>query len=76
MGGDIGKAREQLLAALADPTYTREVVILTVGLLSLSAADQTFTNRAIPDNQFIYFLASVRTSFDRAGVRLRIVCNP
>lgn len=76
LGGDIGKAREQLLAALADPTYTREVVILTVGLLSLSAADQTFTNRAIPDNQFIYFLASVRTSFDRAGVRLRIVCNP
>jgi superfamily II DNA or RNA helicase len=74
--GGIVEARERLLAALADPTFTREVVILTVGLLSQSAADQAFKNRSVPDDQFIYFLASVRTSFDRAGVRLRVVCNP
>lgn len=74
-GGDIVAARDQLVAALADPAFTREVVILTVGLLSRDAADKAFVNRSVPDDQFIYFLASVRTSFDRAGVRLRIVCN-
>lgn len=75
-GLDIEGARNRLVAALGDPTYTREVVILTVGLLSETAAKKAFAKRSISDDQFIYFLASVRTNFDRAGVRLRVVCNP
>jgi hypothetical protein len=72
----ITAARERLIEALADPTFRREVVIQTAGLLSHQAAKDAFANRGVADQQFIYFLASVRTSFDRAGVRLRIVCNP
>lgn len=72
----IEAARERLIEALVDPTFQREVVIQTAGLLSYNAAKDAFANRGVADQQFIYFLASVRSSFDRAGVRLRIVCNP
>lgn len=75
-GMTIDAARDRLIEALADPTFQREVVIQTAGLLSHKAAKDAFANREVADQQFIYFLASVRTSFDRAGVRLRIVCNP
>jgi len=72
----IDAARDRLIEALADPTFRREVVIQTAGLLSHQAAKDAFANQSIADQQFIYFLAGVRTSFDRAAVRLRIVCNP
>lgn len=49
--------------------------MLTSGLLSARAAQAAFERRNNQDLQFLYFLASVRTSFDRAGVRYRIVCN-
>ncbi|MNI72063.1 hypothetical protein D3C73_1279830 [compost metagenome] len=75
-GMTIDAARDRLIEALADPTFQREVVIQTAGLLSHQAAKNAFANRKVADEQFIYFLASVRSSFDRAGVRLRIVCNP
>lgn len=72
------KAHERLIKALADPTYVKEIIVLTAGLLSASAAREAFEAdpREVRDLQFLYFLASVRTTFDRAGVRYRIVCNP
>ena len=41
----------------------------------VGAAQAAFERRNNQDLQFLYFLASARTSFDRAGVRYRIVCN-
>jgi hypothetical protein len=35
-----------------------------------------FQRRNLSDLQFLYHLARVRSAFDRAGVRLRVVCNP
>lgn len=64
-----------LLTALADPTYTKEIVMFTGGLLSQKKALATLTSNAQLDLQFLYFLAAVRSTFDRAGVRFRIVCN-
>ena len=72
----IAEARAALVRALSDPTYRKEVVMLTSGLLGTSAADTAFRRRNNQDLQFLYFLASARTSFDRAGVRYRIVYNP
>jgi hypothetical protein len=71
-------AHRHLTSALLDPGYTREVVVMTAGLLSKDAATQTFRSDDQTQNelQFIYFLGSVRTTFDRAGVRLRVVTNP
>jgi superfamily II DNA or RNA helicase len=75
----IEKAHRSIVDALSNPAYAREVVVLTAGLLSKAAAVAAF---AAPDAmaqnelQFTYFLASLRTTFDRAGVRLRIVTNP
>lgn len=68
-------AHRRLLAALANPTYAKEIVILTSGIISAAAAAQAFHDANPLDLQFIYYLASLRTSFDRAGVRLRIVAN-
>lgn len=74
-GTDIVAAHAELTVALADPSYRKEVVMLTSGLLSAGAAQTAFGRRNTQDLQFLYFLASARTSFDRAGVRYRIVCN-
>ena len=71
----IAEAHAALVHALSDPTYRKEVVMLTSGLLG-ARASTAFTRRNNQDLQFLYFLASARTSFDRAGVRYRIVCNP
>ena len=71
----IGEAHAALVQALSDPTYRKEVVMFTSGLLGAAAAKTAFKRRNNQDLQFLYFLASARTSFDRAGVRYRIVCN-
>lgn len=72
----IVEAHAALVRAISDPTYRKEVVMLTSGLLGAAAANTAFKRRNNQDLQFLYFLASARTSFDRAGVRYRIVCNP
>lgn len=64
-----------LLKALADPTYKKEIVMFTGGLISQKKAQATLRSTAQLDLQFLYFLAAVRSTFDRAGVRFRIVCN-
>ena len=68
-------AHAHLLKTLADPTYSKEIVVLTAGLLSKARAEQALTDQGQLDLQFIYYLASLRTSFDRAGVKLRVVVN-
>ncbi|WP_298826368.1 DEAD/DEAH box helicase family protein [uncultured Piscinibacter sp.] len=69
------EAHASLLRVLADPTYKKEVIVLTGGLLSRNAALDTLTSTDQRHLQFLYFLAAVRSTFDRAGVRYRIVCN-
>ncbi|MBK0116113.1 MULTISPECIES: DEAD/DEAH box helicase [unclassified Delftia] len=69
------EAHGLLLKALADPTYKKEIVMFTGGLLSRKAALATLKSSDQRELQFLYFLAAVRSTFDRAGVRLRIVCN-
>lgn len=68
-------AHGKLRAALGDPKFRTEVVVLTSGMLSAQKAIQANNDRSIHDLQFLYYLASLRSTFDRAGVRLRIVCN-
>lgn len=75
-GITIQDAHKRLNAAFADPTYAKDVVMLTSGMLSKAAAYEAYEQKDQADLQFLYFLASVRTSFNRAGVRYRIVCNP
>ena len=75
-GMPLDEAHGALVRALSDPMYRKEVVMLTSGLLSANAAGTAFARRNNQDLQFLYFLASARTAFDRAGVRYRIVCNP
>ena len=70
------RAYEHLMSALANPSYTKEIIMLTSGILSASAAMRAKQQADQRDLQFIYFLASVRSTFDRAGVRLRIIANP
>ncbi len=74
--GTIDDAHRLLADALADPAYRKEVVMLTSGLLSVDAAKKAFDRKNTQDLQFLYFLAGVRTAFDRAGVGYRIICNP
>lgn len=69
------EAHALLLKVLADPTYKKEIVMLTSGLLSRAEALTTITSTDQRHLQFLYFLAGVRSTFDRAGVRYRIVCN-
>lgn len=69
------EAHALLLKVLADPTYKKEIVMLTSGLLSRAEALTTLTSTDQRHLQFLYFLAGVRSTFDRAGVRYRIVCN-
>ncbi len=69
-------AHKELTEALANPSFSREVVMLTSGLLSRASAEKAFSIDDALSQQFIYFLAGIRTSFDRAGVRFRIVVNP
>ena len=71
----IDEAYQQVVAALKDPSYRKEVVMMTSGLLSSAAAQKAFNRRNTQDLQFLYFLAGARTAFDRAGVRYRIICN-
>lgn len=66
---------EELLKALTDSTYTKDVVMFTGGLLSRNSALATLNSTDPLNLQFLYFLAAVRSTFDRAGVRFRIVCN-
>jgi superfamily II DNA or RNA helicase len=73
---DIQSAHVRLIQALANPTYTKEVIMLTGGILSAGAARTAHGSGEPRDLQFLYFLASVRSTFDRAGVRYRIICNP
>lgn len=75
-GLSIKQAHDKLIKALANPSYTTEVIMLTSGILSKKAASKAFKIRSQGDLQFLYFLASVRSSFDRAGIRFRIICNP
>lgn len=70
------EAGGELNAVLSDRRYTTEVVMLVAGSLSVSAARTAFERRGVHDLQFLYLLASLRTTFDRAGVPLRIVANP
>lgn len=49
--------------------------MLTSGLLSASKAKEAFESNHSLDLQFVYFLASIRSTFDRAGVRVRIIVN-
>ncbi|MBI1198540.1 MAG: DEAD/DEAH box helicase [Phenylobacterium sp.] len=74
--GDIKAAHGRLAEALANPLFKTEVVVLSAGLLSHAAAQQAFQTRSVADLQFLYYLATVRSAFDRAGVRFRLVCNP
>jgi hypothetical protein len=68
------EAHVQVVAALADPTYRREVWVVTVGLLSKeqAKADLGGTERKRGALQFAYYLADLRTTFGRAGVTLKI----
>jgi hypothetical protein len=75
-GLDAKAAHKRLIAVLADPNSAKEVVMLTSGILSAKAAAKTLKSTDPRELQFLYFLASVRSTFDRAGVRYRIVCNP
>ena len=74
--GDIESAHAHLVETLANPSYAKEVVMLTAGILSAGAARNVRNSSEPRDLQFLYFLASVRSTFDRAGVRYRIICNP
>jgi hypothetical protein len=73
---DVKAAHYRLQNALADPLYRTEIVVLSAGLLGRGEAVKSFARRDVGDLQFLYYLASFRSTFDRAGVRLRIVCNP
>jgi hypothetical protein len=75
-GMTIDEAHGKLAMALASPRYRKQIVVQTAGLLSKAGADEALTSDARGSRQFIYYLASLRTSFDRAGVALRIICNP
>jgi superfamily II DNA or RNA helicase len=72
---DIRTAYDRLTGTLANPGYKKEVVMLTAGILSDGAARRARSSNDPRDLQFLYFLASVRSTFDRAGVRYRLVCN-
>jgi hypothetical protein len=68
------EAHLQVVAALADPTYGREIWVVTSGLLSKAQAKEDLggsvrERRAL---QFAYYLADLRTTFGRAGVTLKI----
>jgi hypothetical protein len=75
-GMTIEEAHARLAAALASPRYRKQIVVQTAGLLSKAKAEKTLSSSAQRSRQFVYYLASLRTSFDRAGVELRIICNP
>ncbi|MFL6262873.1 MAG: DEAD/DEAH box helicase [Thermoanaerobaculia bacterium] len=75
-GLTIQAVHSRLADALANPTYAKDVIMLTSGVLSASAARRAHNSDDQRDLQFLYFLASVRSTFDRAGVRYRIICNP
>jgi hypothetical protein len=75
-GLTIKQAHGRLAAAIASPGYRKLVVVQTTGLLSKDSAERTLTSTAQASRQFLYYLASLRTGFDRAGVALRIICDP
>jgi hypothetical protein len=68
------EAHAQVVAALADPTYRREVWVVTSGLLSREQAKAALggSERKRGALQFAYYLADLRTTFGRAGVTLKI----
>jgi hypothetical protein len=75
-GASIKDAHKALCDALSNPLFKTEIIVLTSGLISNKEAINAFQNKNLPNLQFLYYLATLRSSFDRAGVRLRIVCNP
>ncbi len=68
------EAHLEVVAALADPTYVREVWVVTAGLLSKSEAKTALggSSRDRRALQFAYYLADLRTTFGRAGVTFKI----
>jgi hypothetical protein len=74
-GVTAAEAHRRLNEALSNPAYSKQIVMLTSGLLSASKAKDAFNSSDPHDLQFVYFLASVRSTFDRAGVRFRIIVN-
>lgn len=67
-------AHAKIVAALGDPTYRREVWVVTTGLLSKARAQDELGNvqRSRGALQFAYHLADLRTAFGRASVALKI----
>jgi hypothetical protein len=70
------EAHQTLRDALSSPLFSKEIVVLTAGILSEAAARRAWQDRSQHDLQFVYYLAGVRSTFDRAGVRFRIISNP
>lgn len=64
----------QIVDALADPTYRREVWVMTAGLFSKKRAMDALSTdgRKRGALQFAYYLVDLRTAFGRAAVGLRI----
>lgn len=75
-GLSMKQAHTRLKRGLENPAYSKHVVIQTSGMLSEETAKATLNSTAQTSRQFLYYLASLRTAFDRAGVKLRIICNP
>jgi len=75
-GASIEDAHKTLCDALSNPLFRTEIIVLTSGLISNNEAISAFQNRSLSNLQFLYYLATLRSTFDRAGVHLRIVCNP
>jgi hypothetical protein len=67
-------AHARVQAALTSPNYRREVWVVTSGLLSKQKAIDALSqpNRPRGALQFAYYLADLRTAFNRANVALKI----
>jgi hypothetical protein len=72
----IAEAHAALVHALSDPTYRKEVVMLTSGLLGARASTASRAATIGTRSSSTSSPAPVLRSFDRSGVRYRIVCNP
>ncbi|MFZ1905807.1 MAG: DEAD/DEAH box helicase family protein [Steroidobacteraceae bacterium] len=68
------QAHQRIGAALKDPTYRREVWVVTTGIVSKKEAQEMLggDERKRGALQFAYYLADLRTTFGRAGVTLKI----
>jgi len=68
------EAHGKIITALEDPTFRREVWVVTAGLVSKKAAQEELGDegRRRGALQFAYYLLDLRTAFGRAGVALKI----